>query len=574
MTKLHAILNQHRFLVEMMIISVGGLILTLPTIIYGFPADGHDSIVHLTWYTQFSEQLISGQTYPRWLLRENAGLGSPTFFYYGPVPYYITLIFQPLSRFDPYGWYQMGLSASMAIVLSGITCYFWIRSRTNSHAAIFGALIYMIMPYHMAIDLYERAAFAELWAFVWMPLILYFVGRSERGNWINAVGIAFSYSLLVMTHLPTTLMFSPIPIAYAFLTRNREQRLRVFVLTVMGMIWGIVSSAIYLLPALGTQNLVFVGREAIKALYLSNFLFQGLIPETTFDLKLTAVVLTMALFGICGVILGNSASSPAHRQERMFWVFVSLIAILMMTPLSEPVIWVVPLHRIQFPWRYNTILTVSVTAIMAIGIFSLSKPFNKRVIASIVISILIIGAWLFLDIRQGLIKSAPPHYVRGVTTIDRKPLNEMIERGTFDFNYRPRTVQTDLRLWAEDIPKISVATGGSQISIEKWESRLILLSVNLPTDSSLTIGQLYYPGWTAQIIGQSCCLPANPSEPDGLVTVQAPAGSYELALRLVSGPLEMVGQIISFFSLTFMLTILLWHGIVRYRFTGTKHKSA
>jgi hypothetical protein len=558
-----AFVRQHTLWVDFVIIIASGLMLTFPTIIYGFPADGHDSMAHLTWYTQFSEQLLSGQLYPRWLLNENAGLGSPTFFYYGAVPYFLTTIFLPLSQFDPYGWYQIGLSAMLAVVLSGATCYFWIRSRTNSLTALFAALLYMLMPYHLAIDFYERAAFAELWTFAWMPLILYFVSATgQKKPSLNGVGLGISYSLLIMTHLPTTLIFSPIPVVYAFLVSHPERKFKALLLTSASMLLGIVLSAIYLLPALGTQDYVFVGREAIKTLYLSNFLFQGFIPETTFDLKLTLVVLSMAIMGFAGIILGLSISNPVVRREHLFWIFVSATAIFMMTPLSEPLIRAVPpLHRIQFPWRYNAVLVVSITAIMALGISDLRKPYPRKVIGSMALSILLIIGWLSLDIRQALIKSAPPHYVRGMTSMDKIPLNEIIGRGTFDINYRPRTVQTDLRLWAEETPKISGVTVGDEVSIEKWESRRIIIAVNSPTDFPLTLGQLYYPGWTAQIIGQHCCLPLRPSDPDGLITGTLPAGSYELGFELSKGPFEQAGQIITLLGMAIVLVVVVWCGV-------------
>jgi hypothetical protein len=572
MTKLLSILHQHRTLIEITMISFGGVILTLPTIIYGFPADGHDSIVHLTWYTQFSEQLISGQTYPRWLLRENAGLGSPTFYYYGPLPYYVTSIFLFLSTWDPFGWYQVALSASLAVVLSGVAAYLWIRSRTNRRAALLAALIYMIMPYHLAIDLYERAAFTELWAFVWMPLILYFVSKMRRNYWPNVLGLAISYSFLIMTHLSTTLIFSLIPIAYSLIINEAKRRISAVFLTTAAMIWGIALSAIHLLPALGMQDYVFVGREVIKTLYLSNFLFQGSIPETTFDLKLTFVVLSMSVLAVCGIIIGNSITARVLQVEQKFWISITVLAVLMMTPLSAPIIEIIPpLHQIQFPWRYNIILVVSVSAIVAIGFSFLSRPYSPRVIGSLAISILLVTGWLLLDLRQGYVKSSPPHYVRDTTFADKKPMNEMIAGGTFTLDYRPRTVQTDLRQWADDTPQIA-AEVGSQVIIEKWESRFILLAINSPEDSLITVGQLYYPGWTAQIIGQSCCLPTNPSVPDGLVTVQAPAGSYQLTLRLEPSPLEVAGQIVSFFSMILILIMFIGRRVARCGFTGTRLK--
>ncbi|HEY9847696.1 MAG TPA: hypothetical protein V6D03_16055, partial [Candidatus Caenarcaniphilales bacterium] len=67
-----------------------GLILTLPAISYGIFA-AHDLVAyHLKWSKHFAEQFWLGDLYPRWLLEMNAGLGSPTFFFYAPVPYYFT----------------------------------------------------------------------------------------------------------------------------------------------------------------------------------------------------------------------------------------------------------------------------------------------------------------------------------------------------------------------------------------------------------------------------------------------------------------------------------------------------
>src|SRR5215472_15010344 len=73
-----------RWTYHMPVLIAVGVILTLPTIIYGFPFFGDDSAIHTLWYTSFSHQLWSGELYPRWLVGMNGGLGSPAFFYYPP----------------------------------------------------------------------------------------------------------------------------------------------------------------------------------------------------------------------------------------------------------------------------------------------------------------------------------------------------------------------------------------------------------------------------------------------------------------------------------------------------------
>ena len=116
------------------------LLAAAPAILHGLPP-GHDRTLHLTWYTHFATQLWDGDPRPRWLFTMNAGFGSPTFFFYGPTPYYITSVFRPLFRgsrmlsdptgdvrsLDPIGWRQLGLSAALALVLSGVGAFLWLR---------------------------------------------------------------------------------------------------------------------------------------------------------------------------------------------------------------------------------------------------------------------------------------------------------------------------------------------------------------------------------------------------------------------------------------------------------------
>lgn len=69
-----------------------GLFLTSPQVLTTC-LGGHDIYHHLIFSSHFSEQLLQGELYPRWLTRMNGGFGSPTFFFYPPLPYYLTALF-------------------------------------------------------------------------------------------------------------------------------------------------------------------------------------------------------------------------------------------------------------------------------------------------------------------------------------------------------------------------------------------------------------------------------------------------------------------------------------------------
>lgn len=68
-------------------LSIGfiGFLLTFTPLIGGV-IEAHDVLFHFNWSKYFSQQFWSGELYPRWLLGMNSGLGSPSFFFYPPIP--------------------------------------------------------------------------------------------------------------------------------------------------------------------------------------------------------------------------------------------------------------------------------------------------------------------------------------------------------------------------------------------------------------------------------------------------------------------------------------------------------
>ena len=112
-----------------LLIVVAGSLVTVPMAVFGFV---YGDTIHLVWAKHFSDQLWAGNLYPRWLLDMNSGLGSPTFYFYGPVSYYITSLFFLVLPFHGYGWLQVGLSAALASVGSGLAAYVWLRQHSSA----------------------------------------------------------------------------------------------------------------------------------------------------------------------------------------------------------------------------------------------------------------------------------------------------------------------------------------------------------------------------------------------------------------------------------------------------------
>ena len=601
-----------------------GLVLTVPAVSVGvFSAD--DLLVfHLKWSKHFSEQLWSGDLYPRWLLGMNAGLGSPTFFFYAPVPYYFTSFFHPLfASSDPQGWRQLSLSASFALIASGLTAYTWLKSIANRNAAFISALLYMALPYHLAIDLYRRFAFAEYWTFVWIPLILYFSKKIITGHKINIVGFAVSYALLIMSHLPTLLIVSIVPLSYVLLMADKRQRKKALIKIFLAMTLGVGLAAIYWLPAMTTQEYISMSRRIEEdSFYGNNFLFLGKDDYSNPTLWRYLEVSTMLTGGLaCSAFtVARTNLMSAFRRESNYWIGTAIVALFMTLQLSKPLWDVLPLlQKVELPWRFDTVLTVATTALIALGLSALKKPvsiLNKKqlvlALAILLATSLVLAVVELLPLMQKKLQFTGPlnnaltgvlaaAFIALVISCLKKPVNLsntkslvvgvllvtslLISSGIQalyeNYIYSQSDVNTTLEIsrdaleyrpiWVspetfevENISKLSKISAKVSVSgqgsflVQRWQPRKIVLQVNAITDVWLTIKQFYYPGWTARLDGESYLLPVQPSKPEGLLRVGVPRGKHDIIIALSVGVKERLGQITSAVSVIIALFSTFW----------------
>lgn len=363
--------KESTFLLHLLYIVGFGLIFTAPALINGH-IYGHDFKYHWVYSKNFSEQFWQGDFYPRWLQNMNSGFGSPTFFFYAPIPYYFTSLFGPLSRYDISSFNVLGLSSSLALIASGLTAYFWLKEIVPKNSAAIASILYMAWPYHLFIDLYVRFAFAEYWSFVWMPLILYFTIKIIRGSRLNVIGLAISFALLALTHLPSFIIFFPVPVGYALFMAGRSRWKIVFARLSIATIIAIGLSAIYWFPAMTTQE--SISMDAILSdefYYANNFLFTGpkIGHKKIFWKILELLTVVTGGLAFCAWKISKISSEVTSRRESNYWMIVAMLALFMTLPLSK-LVWDVlpPVQRIQFPWRFNTVLTVAITGLFALGV--------------------------------------------------------------------------------------------------------------------------------------------------------------------------------------------------------------
>jgi hypothetical protein len=544
-----------------------GLLLSYPCWRYGLSANG-DAVFHSMWYTNFARQFFAGDLYPRWLIDMNGGLGSPVFFFYAPLPYYATLLFSPLLPDDPYGLSQLGASLALALTASGLAAYLWLRSLAGARAAALGAIFYMLAPYHLRIDLYTRAAFAESWAFVWLPLILYFVTRARDNRRAALCGIAVSYAALVLTHLPSVLVFSAVPPAYAFWRAGANTRRSATLLTLGGMLLGVGLASVYLLPAMTTQGAISVA-DFTAAAYHERWLRPQSFELHDLNSQLFWLTASMTALAVCAFVAGRRVASAHGRRELSFWLAVALASVLMMFSPSRPV-WQLfsTLQSIQFPWRFSPVLCLAACALIASGLASAARPrgvSNLFCAAAAWASLLAFTSFAVYAVRE----ARPPgaayvlHEAFLKRVAERRDAPEYrpstaasIQEGAFD-QLLDRLCKSGAR--AE---RACVVGGSGTVAINSWRPREVTLDVNSAEGVSLNVSQFYYPGWVAAVDERP--YPLTPSEPDGLLRLNLPGGTHHVRLRLSQSRQEIAGKIIS------LVTVLL---LALYLLIPLRHKN-
>ncbi|MBD1857189.1 MULTISPECIES: 6-pyruvoyl-tetrahydropterin synthase-related protein [Leptolyngbya] len=523
------------------ILSAIAVLILLPAIWHGV-FDAMDLQFHLRWTEQFSEQFWNGDRYPRWLQNMNAGLGSPAFFFYAPAPFYFTSLFSNFFSAEARQWGQLSSSIVLAMIASGFTVYLWLQQITNRRTALIGSLLYMALPYHLGVNLYWRFAFAEYWALVWLPLILYFTHKLIHQSKSAIAGLSVSYALLIMTHLPTLVMFAPVSIAYVLINQ-----VKAFWKVAISLTLAIALSAIYLLPALMTQDAISM--NAIREggyLYSNNFLFsRKFLPyhNPYFWMYLEGIAVGMIAIATCAFTV------TAKQRESRFWFGVSIVSFLMTTPISQPIWAILPaLQRIQFPWRFNAVLLVSVTALIAIAlakakIFQSLRPLHLRKV-SMTIGVLLTTGLLLTNIGAMKLRLKPiddPQVIRAIQIHKETALE-----------YRPKWVAPEF-FTNEAIANLAKLPQ-NESTIRQWKPRELVFQSKTQTESWITLRQFYYPGWFAYTDSKK--LDVQPAERTGLLQVKVPAGLHQVQVKLGQSSSELAGRLIS------AIALLIWGALI------------
>ncbi|OGG11330.1 hypothetical protein A2Z00_02540 [Candidatus Gottesmanbacteria bacterium RBG_13_45_10] len=361
--------------------------------------NAHDAPDHVARIANFYQSLAEGNVVPRWAAHLNWGYGHPILMFLYPLPSYIASVFHFLgfSFVD-----STKLVFALSWVASALTMYIWMKCAFGKKAAIFGSLLYIFAPYRF-VDFYVRGALGEHVAFIFPPLVLYFLFSVSKERWCNrrwigsVIGATISLSALILAHNAIAIMFLPIVMIYMaylfwFEAKPKWPLIVAYFLTLF-FCFGL--TAFFWIPA------YFEGKYTLRDIVTASEALQRFVSWRWFVYspwnygggdEITKSLGFVQWFGILGSFVILWKSNDRKIRIVLIGSLLILIGSLFIMTSSSALIWknFSLLQKFQFPWRFLSVSVFTAAIIGGVAIDRMLEKLKNRNILFIIICGLIV----------------------------------------------------------------------------------------------------------------------------------------------------------------------------------------
>ncbi len=495
----------------------------------GYPAVGHDANVHLNWLDQFARLCPSQTLYPRWLPISNAGFGSPTFYFYPPLPYWVASFLRLFLPFVPSPFYN--LMALIPTIGSCAAMFFLVRRYSSRPLPIaIAVLTYSFLGYHFA-DVFVRDALGEQWALMFLPLLFI-----EPGSRIRHIVLhALAWTGLLLTNIPVVLLAA---CAMFVILLVKRQRKIVIEEVLAGMIAAAVC-AVYLLPAIELRDLIH-----------TSHLWDRIIPTTGFAVLDLFESRGWLRFLASATLIAGLLYVIFQRSRRDAWWWIALVAVALQIPIFAPLWHWHGASLIQFSWRWNSIVLLGIAVAAVRG--------RSRIVLLAISGLAIVTIvgefrlsnefWLNRPIPINAYRMDAPEY---------QPI-------WTDSN--PYAVWSYARWHFDDPPAtlLGLTNPGDTLRLLDRTSASMKFQSHLTRATGVRFHLFYWPYWSAR--ADTSNLRVFP-DPNGIATAFLPAGNYILTLKLTESPIEKTGTWISMIGACLLAVIV---ALTSYRWMANR----
>jgi uncharacterized membrane protein len=506
----------------------------LPAIIKGVPR-GNDLDHHYRTSAGFYQSIDRTQLYPGWNSFTTDGYGDVSFRFYPPLFYYLMSLTKAVTG----DWYTGSFLAFIVLsFIGGLGVYFWTRSFLSANAALCAGLFFLVTPYH-ANELYQASLLPEYAACSLLPFSFAFLELlCQAGKARYITGLAASYAILVLTHLPLTVIGSIALSIYALFRIKKSDYLKSFFRIILAVLLGLAASTFYWVTMVA--ELPWMRGNKINPQlwfdYRYNFLFGKSVDGATTWWATVLAFATLLTILPAFVLLKNRKNLTQKKHSALTAIIVlTIFSFFMMIPLSRPVWDVMPfLQKVQFPWRWLSITAILCPVLIAAslpGLIEIAKS-KFRPMALLAAGCLIIP--LSLTMSQ---------VIRSATYIPRSSIDVKMQSiaSTPSLNdFRP--------IWASDQPQpmtSEIEVQNRTVVITSWQAEHRLFQIGEGKETEARAKTFYYPYWIATADGKR--LETRP-DVDGALLIALPDKAVSVDLSFCEPTRVVYSNAVSIFA--------------------------
>lgn len=555
----------------LLLIPLAAMVAILPLAIHG-PSYGHDINFHLLNWMEAARQFSAGTFHLHWAYSPAYDAGEPRFVFYPPLSWTLGALLGLALNHIPLVTSEFAWTAApivfiwICLTLSGLTMYRAARAFAEGNAALLASTLYLTNPY-MLFTAYERAAYAELLAAAWMPLLLLALLAPQ----VRLTRVAVPVALLWLTNAPAAVIGCYIVAIFAIFRLAPAVRARISSPTnwlrevaapIVGVALGAGLASWYLIPAAYERRFVQVAMATAGGMRIDqNFLFEH--TGTSSDaLAHDAVLRTASRVALVLVIASalllvtirkaNQTTTNEQQADATRPLPVtSLLCILgllafLLTAWSNPLWQHLPeLPFLQFPWRF----LLAITPIGALAAAAALSRFRLTIFAAssaALAAAAILTACSYVTFHQ--IADEDETAAAVLHSFQQKqganPTDE----------YTPLTADNDAltpghaAYWLSDVPDASGPVNPAPAPTPGH------FSVATPRPEFLILNLRNYPAWQVLLNGE--VQPAREQRNDGLIALPIPSGVSSIDLRYRNLPDDPFGYGVSVVSVLALGTAL------------------
>ncbi len=467
------------------------LLTILPTIFIGV-YKGVDLTQHIQFSSTFYNSILSGDFYPGWAADENLGYGSIGVRFYPPLTPFLFAIFKILVG----NWHTATCLMFFLFTFVGAAgIYLWAKEfLTSNTECVLAAIIFVFMPYHLY-QIQNGSQFAEFAACSIIPFAFLFVTRiSRHGNFTDVLGLAVSFAILILTHLPTTVIGSLSLLIYSLFSLSKGKIWSTLLKLSSAVILALLASSVYWLKMITEMDWLRITKFTDSNFY--DYSYNFLLTADWFDEKqlwfINFIFLTFATISalaVSALFFSNQTKKMRGNSSILFF------ALFMCLVLSKPIWKVIPfLPEVQFPWRWLTIVSVCCPIVFVASYKSLVtlsqtsalwNNFTKGFAALILICILGIFALMWSEFSFNY--------------IDAKDYENYVAEKSHSLGGEWFwTIKTK-----EEVFNINekVIADGRKTQISWWQANERIFTVAEGNQTEARIATLFYPYWKSEVNG-------------------------------------------------------------------------